>query len=83
MPGKSGIETAVEIGGKYPGAKFILMSGCDWYGIDLEFFSLQKSCCTKKMESILSITKKLVKAQGFRHFFNPALSFFSKYFIFL
>jgi YesN/AraC family two-component response regulator len=37
MPGKSGIETAVAIKGKYPDAKFILMSGCDWYGIDAEF----------------------------------------------
>ena len=37
MPGKSGIETAVDIKEKYPDAKFILMSGCDWYGIDAEF----------------------------------------------
>jgi len=37
MPGKSGIETAVAIKEKYPDAKFILISGCDWYGIDAEF----------------------------------------------
>ena len=37
MPGKSGIETAVIIKEEYPDAKFILMSGCDWYGIDAEF----------------------------------------------
>ena len=37
MTGKSGIETAVAIREKYPEAKFILMSGCDWYGIDAEF----------------------------------------------
>jgi|GEM_PF-234297 CheY-like chemotaxis protein len=37
MPGKSGIETAVAIKEDYPDAKFILMSGCDWYGIDAEF----------------------------------------------
>jgi len=37
MPGKSGIETAVAIKEEYPDAKFILMSGCDWYGIDAEF----------------------------------------------
>ena len=37
MPGKSGIETAVAIKEEHPEAKFILMSGCDWYGIDVEF----------------------------------------------
>ena len=37
MPGKSGIETAVAIKEEYPDTKFILMSGCDWYGIDAEF----------------------------------------------
>ena len=37
MPGKSGIETAVAIKEEHPDAKFILMSGCDWYGIEAEF----------------------------------------------
>ncbi len=37
MPGKSGIETAMDIKEEYPDAKFIIMSGCDWYGIDAEF----------------------------------------------
>lgn len=37
MPGKSGIETALDIKAEDPDAKFILMSGCDWYGVDAEF----------------------------------------------
>jgi DNA-binding NtrC family response regulator len=37
MPGKSGIETALDIKEENPEAKFILMSGYDWYGIDAEF----------------------------------------------
>jgi two-component SAPR family response regulator len=37
MSGKSGIETAVDIKEKHPDAKFILISGYDWYGIDAEF----------------------------------------------
>ena len=37
MSGKNGIETAVAIKEEYSDAKFILMSGCDWYGIDAEF----------------------------------------------
>ncbi len=37
MSGKSGIETALDIKKKHPEAKFILVSGCDWYGVDAEF----------------------------------------------
>jgi two-component system response regulator (stage 0 sporulation protein F) len=37
MPGISGIETTVAIKEDHPDARFILMSGCDWYGIDAEF----------------------------------------------
>ena len=37
MPGKSGIETTVAIKEKYPDTNFILVTGCDWYGIDAEF----------------------------------------------
>lgn len=37
MPGKSGIETVLAIKEEYPTVNVILMSGCDWYGIDAEF----------------------------------------------
>ncbi len=37
MPGKSGIETALAIKEEYPTVNIILMSGCDWYGLDAEF----------------------------------------------
>ena len=37
MPGNSGIETILAIKEEHPETYFILMSGCDWYGIDAEF----------------------------------------------
>ncbi len=68
MPGKSGIETAVEIMGKYHDAKFILMSGCDWYGIDAEFevakslgaFTLKKPFEKKNMLEAIRQMQKLI-----------------------
>ena len=37
MPGKSGIDMALDIKEENPNVNFILMSGCGWYGIDAEF----------------------------------------------
>jgi len=37
MGGINGIETALEIKGKYPDARFIVISGNTWYGAATEF----------------------------------------------
>ena len=37
MDGKSGIETALDIKLENSEARFIVISGCDWYGADAEF----------------------------------------------
>ena len=37
MPGKNGIETIVEIKEANPEAKFIVVSGGNWYGLEIEF----------------------------------------------
>ena len=37
MPGKEGIEIVLEIKEKDPKAKFIVVSGGNWYGSDVEF----------------------------------------------
>ncbi len=37
MPGKNGIETAVDIKEANPEAKFIVVSGLKWYGLEVEF----------------------------------------------
>jgi len=37
MPGKSGIDMALDIKEEYPPINIILMSGCTWYGLEAEF----------------------------------------------